>query len=201
LLPLFRAVLVWAVILIAVIAPRLAPQAQAPALAAVTQLSSYDRLSVVQQTREQRVQATQMAQAQAWSAELKQGLADYQAQQQALAAQQQAQAAAQAEAAAIAARSNHAPPPANIAKIITDAFSPLGPAAVQWAINVAYCESRYHPNSVNSSSGASGLFQFLLSTWGGTPWASKSPFDPVANARAAAWLYSHYGPGRWSCQG
>jgi regulator of protease activity HflC (stomatin/prohibitin superfamily) len=195
LLPLFRAVLVWTVILVSVILPRLETPATAVRQAvAVTQLSAYDRLSVVQQTRNERVQAAQMAQVNAWSQELKQGLADYQAQQEAL-------AAAQAQAAAIAARSNHAPPPANIAKIISDAFGPLGPAAVQWAINVAYCESRYHPNSVNSDSGASGLFQFMPSTWGGTPWAGQSPFDPVANAQAAAWLYSHYGPGRWTCQG
>lgn len=194
-LPLFRAVLVWAVILVSVILPRLsAPAGAASHAVAVTQLSAYDRLSVVQQTRIERVQAAQMAQVNAWSQELKQGLAEYQAQQDAL-------AAAQAQAAAIAARSNHAPPPPYIAKIINDAFSPLGPAAVQWAINVAYCESRYHPNSVNSESGASGLFQFMPSTWGGTPWASQSPFDPVANAQAAAWLYSHYGPGRWTCQG
>jgi regulator of protease activity HflC (stomatin/prohibitin superfamily) len=195
LLPLFRAVLVWTVILVSVILPRLeTPAAAVRHAVAVTQLSAYDRLSVVQQTRTERVQAAQMAQVNAWSQELKQGLADYQAQQDAL-------AAAQAQAAAIAARSNHAPPPPYIAKIINDAFSPLGPAAVQWAINVAYCESRYHPNSVNTDSGASGLFQFMPSTWGGTPWASQSPFDPVANAQAAAWLYSHYGPGRWTCQG
>ncbi|HYL07066.1 MAG TPA: transglycosylase SLT domain-containing protein, partial [Candidatus Udaeobacter sp.] len=129
-----------------------------------------------------------------WSDELKQGLADY-------AARQEAQAAAQAEANRIAALSNHPAPPPDIAKDISDAFSPLGPAAVQWAVNVAYCESRYHPNSVNSSSGASGLFQFLPSTWSGTPYASYSPFDPRINALAAAWLYSHYGPGRWQCQG
>jgi Transglycosylase SLT domain len=195
LLPLCRAVLVWAVILVSVILPRLeAPTGAASHAVAVTQLSAYDRLSVVQQTRTERVQAAQKAQVSAWSQELKQGLADYQAQQDAL-------AAAQAQAAAIAARSNHAPPPPYIAKIINDAFGPLGPAAVQWAINVAYCESRYHPNSVNSDSGASGLFQFMPSTWGGTPWASQSPFDPVANAQAAAWLYSRYGPGRWTCQG
>ena len=149
---------------------------------------------MVQQTRTQRVQAQQMAQVQSWSQELKQGLADYEA-------KQEAEAAAQAQADAIAARSNHPPPPPDIAKDITDAFSPLGQAAVQWAINVAWCESRYHPNSVNSSSGASGLFQFLPSTWSGTPYASQSPFDPRANAFAAAWLYSHYGPGRWVCQG
>ena len=192
--PLLRAVLVWVVILASVVLVRLDPPAAASNAVAVTQLSAYDRLSVVQQTRAQRVQAAQLAQVTAWAAELKQGLADYQAQQDAL-------AAAQAQAAVIAARSNHAPPPPNIAKIINDAFSPLGPAAVQWAINVAYCESRYHPNSVNSDSGASGLFQFMPSTWSGTPWANQSPFDPVANAQAAAWLYSHYGPGRWTCQG
>jgi regulator of protease activity HflC (stomatin/prohibitin superfamily) len=192
--PLLRAILVWAVILASVVLVRLDPPASVTNAVAVTQLSAYDRLSVVQQTRTQRVQAAQMAQVTAWAAELKQGLADYQAQQDAL-------AAAQAKASVIAARSNHPPPPPYIAKIINDAFSPLGPAAVQWAINVAYCESRYHPNSVNTDSGASGLFQFMPGTWGGTPWASQSPFDPVANAQAAAWLYSHYGPRRWTCQG
>jgi len=185
---------VWVVILVSVVLPRLAPPAQQSVSIAVTQLSSFDRSSVVQQTKNQRVQAAQMAQVQSWSKELKQGLAEYQA-------KQIAEAAAQAQAAQIAARSNHPAPPPEIAMDITDAFSPLGPAAVQWAINVAYCESRYHPNSVNSDSGASGLFQFLPSTWSGTPYASQSPFDPRANAFAAAWLYSHYGPGRWVCQG
>jgi regulator of protease activity HflC (stomatin/prohibitin superfamily) len=193
LLPLFRAILVWSVILASVILVRMDPPTAVTQAVAVSQLSAYDRLSVVQQTRNQRVQAAQMAQVKAWSAELKQGLADYQAQQDAL-------AAAQAQAARIAALNNHPPPPVNIAQIITDAFSPLGQGAVVWALRIAYCESRYHPNSVNTDSGASGLFQFLPSTWGGTPWASQSPFDPVANAQAAAWLYSHYGPGRWSCK-
>jgi transglycosylase-like protein with SLT domain len=194
LLPLFRAVLVWVVLLVSIILPRLDPPTTHPVQVAVTQLSAFDRNSVAQQSRSQRVQAAQMAQVAAWQDELKQGLADYQAKQQAL-------AAAQVVAAAIAARSNHPPPPPEIAKDITDAFSPLGAAAVQWAMNVAWCESRYHPTSVNSDSGASGLFQFLPSTWSGTPYASQSPFDPRANSFAAAWLYSHYGPGRWVCQG
>jgi len=185
---------VWVAILVTVILPRLDPPAQHSVAVAVTQLSAFDRNSVMQQSKNQRVQAAQMAQVQSWSLELKQGLAEYQARQAAL-------AAAQAVAAAIAARSNHPAPPPEIAKDITDAFSPLGPAAVQWAMNVAWCESRYHPNSVNTDSGASGLFQFLPSTWGGTPYAKQSPFDPRANAFAAAWLYSHYGPGRWVCQG
>jgi type II secretory pathway pseudopilin PulG len=194
LLPLFRAVLVWVAILVTVVLPRVDPPVQGTVSVAVTQLSAFDRNSVMQQTKNQRVQAAQMAQVQSWSLELKQGLADYQARQAAL-------AAAAAQAALIAARGNHPAPPPEIAKDITDAFSPLGPAAVQWAMNVAWCESRYHPNSVNSDSGASGLFQFLPSTWGGTPYAKQSPFDPRANAFAAAWLYSHYGPGRWVCQG
>jgi hypothetical protein len=194
LVPLFRAVLVWVVILVSVVLPRLDPPSQPSVSVAVTQLTAFDRNSVVQQARNQRVQAAQMAQVQSWTLELKQGLADYQA-------KQEAEAAAQAIAAQIAARSNHPPPPPEIAKDITDAFSPLGPAAVQWAMNVAWCESRYHPNSVNTDSGASGLFQFLPSTWSGTPYANQSPFDPRANSFAAAWLYSHYGPGRWVCQG
>jgi len=194
LLPLFRAVLVWVVILVSVVLPRMDPAPRQTLTAAVTQITAFDRNSVVLEAKSQRVHAAQMAQVQAWSAELKQGLDEYQAKQAAL-------AAAQAQAAAIAARSNHPGPPADIAKDITDAFSPLGPAAVQWAMNVAWCESRYHPNSVNSDSGASGLFQFLPSTWSGTPYASYSPFDPRYNALAAAWLYSRYGPGRWVCQG
>ena len=174
--------------------PHVEPPSPQSASVAVTQLSAFDRNSAVQQSRSQRAHAAQMAQVQSWSQELKQGLAEYQA-------KLAAEAAAQAEAARIAARSNHPPPPPDIAKDITDAFSPLGPAAVQWAMNVAWCESRYHPNSVNTDSGAAGLFQFLPSTWSGTPYANQSPFDPRANSFAAAWLYSHYGPGRWVCQG
>src|SRR5258708_8551395 len=113
-----RAVLVWAVILDSVVLVRLDPPASAPNAVAVTQLSAYDRLSVVQQTRAQRVQAAQLAQVTAWAAELKQGLADYQAQQDAL-------AAAQAQAAAIAAPTNHPPPPPYIPNTITDPFHPL----------------------------------------------------------------------------
>jgi len=193
--PLFRAVLVWTVVLTGVIIPRVeaAPMALTSPVA-VTQLNAYDHQSVVSQARDKRSQAAQDAQVQAWAAELQKGMAKYEAQQRVL-------AAARAVAAQYAALSNHPPPPPYIAKIINDAFSPLGPRAVQWAINVAYCESRYHPNSVNTDSGATGLFQFMAGTWAGSPWASKSRFDPVANAQAAAWLYKTYGPGRWSCSG
>ena len=190
--PLLRAVVAWTIVLASVILPHLSSPSVAPT-AEVTQLSSFDRTSALSESKAKRTQAAQDAQVQQWSSELAQGLAQYQAEQEKIA---QAQAAAAAEAAV----NNHPPPPAWIGKIINDAFSPLGQAAVTWALRVAWCESRYHPNSVNSDSGASGLFQFMPGTWSGTPWASQSPFDPVANANAAAWLYSHYGPGRWSCK-
>lgn len=193
-LPLFRAVLVWVAILIAVLLPRIDPPAPVSVSVAVTQLGAFDRASIVEQTQSQRVHAQQMQQVQSWSDELKQGLADY-------AARQEAEAAAQAEADRIAALSNHPAAPPAIAQDISNAFTPLGPRAVQWAFNVAYCESRYHPNSVNSSSGAAGLFQFLPSTWAFSPYASYSPFDPKYNALAAAWLYARDGPSQWVCQG
>ena len=186
--------LVWLVILVVVVLPRVDGPAQHTAAVAVTQLSAFDRNAVLQQNRGDRVQATQSAQVQSWSVQLKQGLAEYQAKQAAL-------AAAQAQAALIAQRSNHPPPPPEIAKYIYDAFIPQGTRAVQWAMNVAWCESRYHPNSVNSDSGASGLFQFLPSTWAFTPYAKYSPFNPQYNALAAAWLYKRDGPNQWVCQG
>ncbi len=192
--PLLRAVVAWTFVLATVILPQIGSPPAATSSAAVTQLSSFDRTSALSQSKAKRTQAAQAAQVQHWASELTQGLAQYQAEQEAI-------ARAQAVAAAQAALNNHPPPPDYIAKIIYDAFSPLGTRAVQWAINVAYCESRYHPNSVNSDSGATGLFQFMASTWSGTPWASQSRLDPVANATAAAWLYNRYGPGRWTCQG
>jgi len=51
-------------------------------------------------------------------------------------------------------------------------------------------ESRGDPNAVNPRSGASGLGQFLRSTWATTPQgrAGFSVFDPVANRAAVAWM-------------
>ena len=115
----------------------------------------------------------------------------------------------QAVAAAAAAAAQPAPPattqpsrvpPDSIRAIIVAAFSLLGQAAVAWALRVAACESGYNQYAVNRSSGAAGLFQFLPSTWAHSPWGAQSPFDPVANSQAAAWLYARSGPGQWVCQ-
>jgi transglycosylase-like protein with SLT domain len=89
--------------------------------------------------------------------------------------------------------------PPSVPDVVQAAFAPLGPDAVAWALRVSACESRYDPGAVNASSGASGLFQFLPSTWAASPYAADSPFDPTANALAAAWLYQRSGPAAWSC--
>jgi soluble lytic murein transglycosylase-like protein len=120
------------------------------------------------------------------------------------AAQQAAQAAAQLAAQAAAQQPAAQPAPAvqpgSIQDVISSAFSPLGSGAVSWALRVANCESHYNPQAVNGSSGASGLFQFLPSTWAGSPFTGSSVFDPAANARAAAWLYQRSGGAVWSCK-
>lgn len=90
--------------------------------------------------------------------------------------------------------------PPSIQDVIRSAFAPLGGGAVDWAEQIAYCESKYDPNAVNQASDAQGLFQFLPSTWAGTPFAGASPFDASANAKAAAWLFQTYGPSQWECQ-
>lgn len=71
-----------------------------------------------------------------------------------------------------------------------------------WAYRVAWCESRYQPSATNRWSGAAGVYQFLPSTWRSTPQgrAGLSPYDPYANALAAAWLYRTAGPRQWSCR-
>jgi transglycosylase-like protein with SLT domain len=117
-----------------------------------------------------------------------------------LAAQQAQQAAQPAPAAAPPAPAAAPSGGGSIQDIILAAFAPLGAGAQQWALRIAKCESGYNPNAVNRSSGASGLFQFLPSTWAALPWRASSPFDPVANSQAAAYYYQHSGPGPWVCR-
>lgn len=106
---------------------------------------------------------------------------------------------------AAAAPVGKAPQPApvagnNITAIITAAAQRYGqsPAAM---IAVAQCESSLNPNAYNGEYGASGLFQFLPSTWATTPYANANIFDPYASANAAAWMWSVGRRGEWVCQG
>ena len=71
---------------------------------------------------------------------------------------------------------------------------------------VARCESGFDPHNRNLSSTASGLFQFLDSTWRGAWGAASfhrlgfSVYDPVANALAAAQVVARDGGWRqWAC--
>jgi soluble lytic murein transglycosylase-like protein len=67
---------------------------------------------------------------------------------------------------------------------------------VDQALRIIQCESLGDPDAYNPYSGASGLFQFLPSTWASTApkagFPDASPFDPAANIATAAWLANRY---------
>jgi soluble lytic murein transglycosylase-like protein len=88
---------------------------------------------------------------------------------------------------------------AAVPQVIQQAFAPLGPAAVQWALTIARRESGYDPSAQNPS-GAAGLFQFMPSTFAKSPpgQAGKSIWDPAASAEAAAWMYEQGRQNEWS---
>jgi uncharacterized protein YraI len=67
-------------------------------------------------------------------------------------------------------------------------------------LRVAQCESGLDPSQVTPPYSASGLFQFLPGTWATTPYADQNIFDPVANANAAAWMWSVGRRNEWDCQ-
>jgi uncharacterized protein YraI len=79
-------------------------------------------------------------------------------------------------------------------------------AADEWGLSrsdmlrVARCESGLDPYNVTPPYQASGLFQFLPGTWASTPYADQDIFDPVANANATGWMWTHGRRGEWVCQ-
>lgn len=87
------------------------------------------------------------------------------------------------------------PPPAveQWRGLVSDYF-PAG--RVDEALHIMWCESGGDPNAYNPYSGASGLFQFIPSTWATTSeaagFAGADVFDPVANTGSAAWLANRY---------
>lgn len=68
-----------------------------------------------------------------------------------------------------------------------------------WALRVAHCESHYDPGAVNSWSGATGLFQFMPSTWNGY-FAGWNIWDPLSQAQAALAFYQRGWTNQWECR-
>jgi Transglycosylase SLT domain len=68
-----------------------------------------------------------------------------------------------------------------------------------WALRVANCESHYNPLAVNRSSGASGLFQFMPSTWNAN-FPGQNIWDPYAQAHGALVFYNAGRQSAWTCK-
>ena len=69
---------------------------------------------------------------------------------------------------------NPAPPPRDGIDVLLDCL--------------AWAESRNTPSARNPSSGASGLLQFLPSTWRSTPYGNLSIWDASAQRLAGRWM-------------
>jgi peptidoglycan hydrolase CwlO-like protein len=95
------------------------------------------------------------------------------------------------------------PPPygGSVQDLIAQDFAPLGNGMVAKALCVAQLESGFNPNAFNPASGASGVFQFIPSTWAplsqAAGWGGVSVFDAPANVGVAAWAVGQYGWSMW----
>lgn len=65
------------------------------------------------------------------------------------------------------------------------------------ALRIAQCESGFNPLAKNPNSSASGVYQFISSTWGIV--GEGDVFDAEANIRAFMKTYPHY-PSWWVCK-
>jgi len=88
-----------------------------------------------------------------------------------------------------------------VTKLIREQFASLGARTGKVALCVAETESGLDPLAVNPVTGASGLFQFIPSTWASLSelagWGSASVFDARSNAAVAVWTVAHYGWHPW----
>jgi hypothetical protein len=80
------------------------------------------------------------------------------------------------------------------------------PEDVNTAVRVAWCESRFNPDSVDLRTGATGLFKHLPRYWperaDAAGFAGADPTDPEASVAAAAWaVYSGGGWDVFVCRG
>lgn len=60
---------------------------------------------------------------------------------------------------------------------------------------IIQCESGWWPDAKNPLSSASGLFQFISSTW--DSWGEGNVFDPYDNIRAGVKLFQVRGVSPW----
>ena len=67
------------------------------------------------------------------------------------------------------------------------------PAVIPLALEIARCESGFNQFAKNKSSSASGVYQWLSSSWNNQPASTGgiSVFDAEANIKAAVWLIAH----------
>jgi len=86
-----------------------------------------------------------------------------------------------------------------IVGIINEAAANYGQSSDDM-LRVARCESGLNPSAIGGGGAYHGLFQFVPSTFAGTPYGEYDIYDPWANANAAAWKWSEGGKGEWVCQ-
>ncbi len=92
------------------------------------------------------------------------------------------------------------PPPGSGGDGLAAIYAVFGNSpGLTWALRVAYCESRYNPLAINRSSGASGLFQFMPSTWNAN-FPGQNIWDPYAQARGALVFYNAGRQSAWTCK-
>ena len=92
------------------------------------------------------------------------------------------------------------PPPGSGGSGLAAIYAVFGNSpGLSWALRVANCESHYNPLAVNSSSGASGLFQFMPSTWNAN-FPGQNIWDPMAQAHGALVFYNAGRQSAWTCK-
>ena len=88
----------------------------------------------------------------------------------------------------------------SVVEAINLAGATYGDAPSLWRVSRCETGGTFSPSAYNHSSGASGLFQFLPSTWASTPYARFSVKSAYASALAAGWMRSHGRAGEWVCK-
>src|SRR5207245_11380586 len=100
----------------------------------------------------------------------------------------------------LAAPAAFTPPPGSGGDGLAAIYAVFGNSpGLSWALRVANCESHYNPLAVNRSSGASGLFQFMPSTWNAN-FPGQNIWDPYAQARGALVFYNAGRQSAWTCK-